>query len=66
MFHRHIAAEKPFLKPAQKAAWIVWARVHRNWDFNVWKCVIWTDETSFSTGGFGKVYVTRQVEVKVP
>jgi hypothetical protein len=40
MFHRRIAAEKPFLMPAHKAARIVWARVHINWDFNMWKRVI--------------------------
>jgi hypothetical protein len=30
----------------------------------MWKRVIWTDECSISTGGFGKVYVTRRAEEK--
>jgi hypothetical protein len=64
MFHRRIAAEKPFLTPAYKIARLVWARVHVHWDFNMWKRVVWTEECSFSTGGFGKVYVTRQIEEK--
>jgi hypothetical protein len=26
----------------------------------MWKRVLWTDEASFTTGGFGVVYVTRR------
>jgi transposase len=28
----------------------------------MWKSVLWTDEASFTTGGFGVVYVTRLVD----
>jgi hypothetical protein len=63
-FFRRVAAEKPLLTPVHRAARLTWARIHVNWDFNIWKRVVWTDESSFTTGGFGKVYVTRQVEEK--
>jgi hypothetical protein len=30
----------------------------------MWKCVVWTDESSFITGDFGLIYVTRRAEEK--
>lgn len=63
-YFRRVAAEKPLLTPAHRAARLTWARIHINWDFNMWKRVVWTDESSFTTGGFGKVHVTRKAEEK--
>ena len=38
---------------------MAWAKLHKHWDFNMWKRVLWTDEALFITGGFGIVYITR-------
>jgi Transposase and inactivated derivatives len=43
---------------------VEWATKHRYWDFEMWKRVDWTDAASFTTGAFGKIYVTRTVEEK--
>jgi hypothetical protein len=45
-----------------KATRLVWAKLHRSWKFDIWKRVVWTDEASFTTGDFGSIYVTRQIE----
>jgi hypothetical protein len=43
---------------------LAWAKKHENWDFDMWKRVVWTDECSFTTGDFGSIYVTRRAEEK--
>jgi hypothetical protein len=30
----------------------------------MWAQILWTDKASFTTGGFGKVYITQQPEEK--
>ncbi len=59
-YHRRVAKEKPLLTEDRRKAQLQWAKEHESWDFNMWKRVLWTDEASFTTGGFGVVYVTRQ------
>ena len=63
-YHRRVATEKPLLTEAHKQARLAWALVHRDWPPWMWARVLWTDEASFATGGFGKVYVTRRPEEK--
>lgn len=63
-YHRRVATEKPLLTDAHKQARLQWAYTHLNWTDDMWARVIWTDEASFSTGGFGQVYVTRRPEEK--
>jgi hypothetical protein len=61
-YHRMVAVKKPLLTPAHQAARLQWAKEHENWDFDMWKHVLWTDEASFTAGGFGIIYVTRTVD----
>jgi transposase len=61
--HR-VATAKPLLTEAQKQVRLAWATEHLSWKPEQWARVIWTDECSFSTEGFGRVYVTRRPEEK--
>ena len=61
---RRVATSKPLLTEAQKQARLAWAIEHLSWTPELWARVVWTDECSFSTEGFGKVYVTRRPEEK--
>ena len=63
-YHRRAAQEKPLLTEAHMAARLQWAKAHENWDINMWKRVAWTDAASFTTGVFGKIFVTRTAEEK--
>jgi transposase len=64
-FFRRKATSKPLLTDKHKADRLAWALVHVNWDFLMWKRVVWTDECSFTTGDFGSIYVTRQAEERL-
>jgi transposase len=46
----HIAAKKPYLKPAHRKARHIWAKRYRGWEEEDWKHVIWTDEASVEMG----------------
>jgi transposase len=63
-YHRRTAQEKPLLTPEHITARLEWANKHKSWDFEMWKRVSWTDAASFTTGVFGKIYVTRTAEEK--
>jgi|SRR5579862_1506024 len=63
-YGRRVATLKPLLTEAQKKVRLAWAIEHSSWNPEHWAQVVWTDECSFSTEGFGKVYVTRQPEEK--
>jgi hypothetical protein len=63
-YGRRVATAKPLLTKAQQQARLEWAIEHLNWKPQQWARVIWTDECTFSTGGFGRVYVTRRPEEK--
>jgi Transposase len=63
-YGRRVATSKPFLTEAQKQVRLAWAVEHLSWKPEQWATVVWTDECSFSTEGFGKVYVTRRPEEK--
>ena len=53
--HARIAAKKPFLKAAHKAARLAWAKTYRRWGEEDWKHIIWTDEASVEIGKNSRV-----------
>jgi DDE superfamily endonuclease len=59
-----VATLKPLLTESQKQVCLAWAIEHLTWKPEQWARVIWTDECSFSTEGFSRVYVTRRPEEK--
>jgi hypothetical protein len=63
-YGRRVATAKPLLTEAQKQVRLAWATEHLSWEPEHWARVVWTDESSFSTEGFGRVYVTRRLEEK--
>jgi hypothetical protein len=63
-YGRRVATAKPLLTEAQKQVRLAWATEHLSWKPEQWSRVVWTDECSFSTEGFGRVYVTRRPEEK--
>jgi hypothetical protein len=63
-YGRRVATLKPLLTEAQKKVCLAWAIEHLSWKPEYWVQVVWTDKCSFSTEGFGKVYVTRQLDEK--
>jgi len=63
-YGRRVATLKPLLTEAQKQVRLAWAIEHLTWKPEQWARVVWTDECSFSTEGFGRVYVTRRPEEK--
>jgi transposase len=63
-YHRRVATKKPLLTEEHRKARLEWAEKYKDWRFDEWCCVVWTDEASFTTGGFGVVYVTRQAGEK--
>ena len=63
-YYRRIAAKKPMLTDKHKVDRLAWAHAHKQWDFSDWCRVNWTDESSFTTGGFGDTRVTRKAGEK--
>jgi DDE superfamily endonuclease len=63
-YGRRVATSKPLLTEAQKKVCLEWTIEHLSWKPEHWAQVVWTDECSVSTEGFGKVYVTRRPEEK--
>lgn len=59
-YGRRVATAKPLLTEAQKQARLAWAVEHVDWKPEQWAQVVWTDECTLTTEGFGRVYVTRQ------
>ena len=57
-YYHCVTTEKPLLTKAYKQDCLAWALVHRDWPDQMWARILWTDEVSFTTGGFGKVYIT--------
>lgn len=58
-YGRRVATAKPLLTRAQKQARLARAVEHVDWKPEQWAHVVWTDECTFTTEGFGRVYVTR-------
>jgi hypothetical protein len=63
-YGRRVATTKSLLTEAQKQVRLTWAKEHLNWKTEQWAQVVWTEECTFSTEGFGSVYVTRRPEEK--
>lgn len=63
-YGRRVATAKPLLTQAQKQARLAWAIEHLHWTPQQWAQVVWTDESIFSTEGFGRIYVTRRPDEK--
>jgi Transposase and inactivated derivatives len=53
--------KKPLLTGEQKRARLQWARAHLHWTPDMWKRVLWTDESSFRLFPGKGVYVRRRV-----
>jgi len=52
--HCHVAADKPELSEAQKAARLEWALAHQNMTEEEWCSVVFCDETSFRSDQHAK------------
>ena len=49
-FYNRVAQKKPFLSDVHRRRRLKFALQHRNWTFEEWKKVIWTDESTFKIG----------------
>lgn len=54
-YGRCVATAKPLLTEAQKQVRLAWVTEHLSWKPEQWAQLVWTDECSFSTEGFGRV-----------
>lgn len=55
-----IAARKPLLRPQNRKKRLEWARQHKDWSIEMWKKVLWTDESKFQVFGSNRrVFVRR-------
>ena len=45
--HCQIAAKKPLLKDTDKKKRLAWANKHEQWTLDLWKSVLWSDESKF-------------------
>jgi len=56
-----IPRKKPFLNKLQRRRRLAWAREHEDWTVDMWKQVLWSDETRISVmGSDGIRYVRRR------
>ena len=62
-YHKRVPRRKFNVRPDNRPRRVQWAREHLSWTFEEWKRVLWTDESSFSTAGFGhRPWVIRSPE----
>lgn len=55
-----VAIRKPLLRPVNKKKRLAWAKAHKNWTFDQWKTVLWSDESKFDLfAGNRRQYVRR-------
>ncbi|GFX65392.1 QLQ domain-containing protein [Trichonephila clavipes] len=47
-FHGHAAAHKPNITPQKAKHRLQWCRAHRYWTVDMWKTVLWSDESRFT------------------
>jgi len=60
-YHRRVPRRKFAIRPANKPIRVAWCRERLGWGFDDWLRVLWTDESTFSTAGFGhRPWVTRK------
>lgn len=62
-YHRRVPRRKFGLRPYNKPKRVAWCQERLDWTYDDWKRVVWTDESSFSTSGFGhRPWVTRKAD----
>lgn len=60
-YFNRVARRKPYLSNSHVARRLKFAKEHVNWDVEMWKKVIWTDESSFEIGKkSGQVHIWRK------
>lgn len=60
--HGRIAARKPLLRPQNRKKRLEWAKLHKDWDMDMWSKVLWTDESKFQVFGSNRrTFVRRRV-----
>ena len=59
-FTGRIAARKPLLRKQNVRKRLVWARLHRDWTFEDWRKVLWTDESQFFIYGTKRRFYVRR------
>ncbi|GFX99732.1 HTH_Tnp_Tc3_2 domain-containing protein [Trichonephila clavipes] len=47
-FHGRAAAYKPNITPQNAKHRLQWCRAHRHWTVDMWKTVLWSDESRFT------------------
>lgn len=57
--HR-IARQKPPLSEAQRAIRLQWAIEHRDWTFEQWSRILWSDESWVKPGRHRRTWITRK------
>jgi transposase len=59
-FHGRAAAHKPNITPQNAKHRLQWCRAHRHWTVDMWKTVLWSDESRFTVWqSDGRVWVWR-------
>ena len=60
-YHRRVPRRQFAIHPANKPICVAWCRERLGWGFEDWLRILWTDESTFSTAGFGnRPWVTRK------
>jgi hypothetical protein len=60
--HGRIAVKKPLLKETNNNKRLTWAKKHEQWTLDLWKSVLWSDESKFEIFGSNLcVFVRRSV-----
>ena len=52
-YHKRVPRRKFSIRPANKPKRVQWCQERLGWTFEEWSRMIWTDESTFSTSGFG-------------
>lgn len=55
-----MARRKPPISEKNRRARLAWAEAHRNWTFDQWALIFWTDETWATGGRHTRTWVTRR------
>jgi hypothetical protein len=62
-YHKRVPRRKFNVRPQNKPLRVAWCRAHLHWTYEEWKRIIWTDESTFSTAGFGhRPWVIRRAD----
>jgi hypothetical protein len=62
-YHKRVPRQKFHVSPENNEKRVAWCQARLHWTKEEWKRVIWTDESSFSTAGFGhRPWVIRKVD----